>query len=491
MESFNIIIQSLGDILSVTVLLWLALGCAVGILFGALPGLTATTGVAVFLPVTFYLPFNESMAFLLGIFCGGYYAGSIPAILIKTPGAPGNAPTALEGYPMANRGEAGKALALSVSASCFGGIFSALCLLLFAPAISKFASQFSSAEYFSVTLLGLVCVTSISRGSIVKGIASGLFGLLLSTIGMDPIEGVGRFTFGNINLMGGMEMIPCLIGVFALHEVLARIAAGVEEGHEEIRKVEGILKYMKEVFHHKRVLLKSSVIGTFIGALPGTGPTIAAWLSYGEAQRSSQYPEKYGQGTEEGIIAVEAANNAVTGGAMIPLLTLGIPGDAVTAILLGALMIQGLVPGPNLLMSDGNIVYRILWLFLIGYIIVFFMGILASKFFGYIIRIPFKLLNPLIVTLCVVGAFASRSSFFDVKILLLFGGLGYVAERFGFPVAPIILGLVLGPILEPNFRRTAMTDGGLMSIFTRPISLAFIIITIVLFAFLTVRSRKT
>lgn len=472
-------------------ILWIFIGVIVGIVFGALPGLTATTGVAIFTPLTFYMPFEVSMALLLGIYCGGYFAGSIPAILIKTPGAPGNAATIMDGYPMAAKGRAGEALALSTVSSVFGGIFSAFVLVLFAPLLGSLATKFGSAEYFAIGLLGLVCVASVSGKSLVKGIAAAIFGMLIGSIGMDPISGVLRFTFGSQNLSGGIALVPALIGFFAITEVLVKVDDFSDINTQNILKVNKVLTNLKDCFKYKWLLVKSSIIGTLIGALPGTGPTIASWVSYNEAKRGSKNSKDFGTGIPEGIIASEASNNAVSGGAMIPLLTLGIPGDTVTAILLGALMIQGITPGPMLIEQNYGLVASMLIILIVANLFMLGLGLLASKMFPYIVKTPQPILIPLIIVLCVVGGYANGSSYFDVQILMILGIVGYVLMKYGFPVPPIVLGLVLGPIIEPNFRRALISaDMNPLIFFQRPISLTLIILTATILYFLTKTSNK-
>ncbi|MFZ7103860.1 MAG: tripartite tricarboxylate transporter permease [Peptococcaceae bacterium] len=478
------------NVLSFEMVLWVFIGVGIGIVFGALPGLTATTGVAVFTPMTFYMSFDVSMALLLGIFCGGYYAGSIPAILIKTPGAPGNAATILDGYTMAEQGKAGKALGLSIVSSVFGGIFSALVLLFFAPLLGNFATKFGSAEYFAVGLIGLVCVASVSGKSLVKGIAAALIGMILGCIGMDPISGIPRLTLGSQNLSGGISLIPALIGFFAITEVLVKVEEYSETCTENVLEVTKVVNNLRECFAYKWLLVKSSLIGTIIGALPGTGPTIASWVSYNEAKRSSKNPEEFGTGISAGVIASEAANNAVTGGAMIPLLTLGIPGDTVTAILLGALMIQGLTPGPMLIKENYGTIVSILIILIIANLFMLVLGLFASKMFPYIIRIPQAILIPLIIVLCVTGGFAYGSSYFDVKILLILGVFGFILNKYGFPIPPVVLGLVLGPIIEPNFRRALISaEMNPFIFFQRPLSLGLIILAVLILVFLTKTSK--
>ena len=324
LSAIQTVVSSFMDVLNFDCLLWIALGTLIGIVFGAAPGLTATTAVALFTPITFYMPLNISLSFLMGMYCGGFYAGSIPAILINTPGAPGNAATVMDGYPMAKNGQAGRALSVSVTSSYIGGTLSAFALLIFAPIIAKIALKFGAPEYFAVAVLGLVCIAGVSGRSIVKGIAGATIGMFLSTIGMDPIDGLPRFTLDSVYLMGGIALIPALVGLFAITEVLSKVDKMDDENNKVITQISGIMPHFSEYWHNKWLILKSSIIGILVGAVPGTGPTIASWMAYNEAKRSAKDPEKYGTGIPEGVMATEASNNAVTGGALIPLLTLSL-----------------------------------------------------------------------------------------------------------------------------------------------------------------------
>jgi len=477
-DNIGIIFSSLVEILTFNNIMWLFIGSVVGLLFGAAPGLTATTAVALFTPMTFYLPLNASLSLLLGIYCCGYYSGSIPAILIKTPGAPGNAATVLDGYPMALKGRAGESLTHSVFSSWIGGTMSAFALLIFAPLLAKVALEFGSPEYFSIGLLGLACVAGISGKSLAKGIAATVFGLVLGCVGMDPIVGNFRFTFGNLNMMGGIALIPALVGLFAITEVLNKVNRFNEDDGTVITDIKMSWPNLKLYWKHKVLIIKSAIIGILVGACPGTGPTIASWLAYNEAKRSSKNPHDYGTGIPEGIMATEVSNNAVTGGALIPLLTLGIPGDTVTAVLLSALMIQGLTPGPTLVVNNFGLVAGILWLLIIANMFMLVLGLLGSKLFPYVLRISWQIMLPVIVVLCVTGGYASNTSFFDVKVLIIIGVVAYFLMSMDFPIAPIVLGLILGPIIEPNLRRALMGSNWTV-FFTSPFSLGILILTVV------------
>lgn len=395
LSAIQTVMTSFMDVLNFDCLFWIVLGTLIGIVFGAAPGLTATTAVALFTPITFYMPLNISLSFLMGMYCGGFYAGSIPAILINTPGAPGNAATVMDGYPMAKNGQAGRALSISVTSSYIGGTLSAFALLIFAPIIAKIALKFGAPEYFAVAVLGLVCIAGVSGKSIIKGIAGASIGMFLSTIGMDPIDGLPRFTLDSVYLMGGISLIPALVGLFAITEVLSKLDKLDDDNSKVISQISGIMPHFSEYWKNKWLIIKSSVIGIFVGAVPGTGPTIASWMAYNEAKRSSKHPEKYGTGIAEGVMATESSNNAVTGGALIPLLTLGVPGDTVTAVLLGALMIQGLTPGPMLLTEHYDLVAFLLWILIFANIVMLLMGLLSSKFAPYILKIPVKILMPI------------------------------------------------------------------------------------------------
>jgi putative tricarboxylic transport membrane protein len=468
-------------------LAWIFLGVMVGVIFGAIPGLTALTAVAIFTPITFLMSFETAFGFLIGIYCGGFYAGSIPAILLKTPGAPGNAATALDGYPMALQGKAGLALGLSIISSFIGGIVSAFALLFIAPLLGTVALKFGAAEYFSLGILGLLCVAGISGNSILKGLIGATIGMLLGVIGMDPIIGTPRFTMGHVDMMGGIALIPALVGLFAIPEVLSQFGKLGVVG--KVLKVDTALPKVRDFIVAKWTLVRSILIGIGIGILPGIGPTIASWMSYTEARRNSKHPEEFGKGSAEGIIACESSNNAVPGGAMIPLLTLGIPGDSITAVMLGALMIQGLTPGPMLLATNYDIIASILWILIWANVFMLFVGVAGAKTFPYIMKVPNYILMPIIIVLCVAGSYASNNSLFDVKMMIVVGILGYILSKFDISMPPIVLGFILGPIIESNFRRALV--GTNPSVFvTEPISAGILAIAAVMLFFIIRNNLK-
>ncbi|GGB31918.1 C4-dicarboxylate ABC transporter permease [Virgibacillus dakarensis] len=462
-------------------LLFIILGVFLGFIFGSLPGLTATMGVALMLPVTYALEPTTAMLFLLGIYCAGTYGGSASAILINTPGTPASAATVIDGYALAEQGKASVALRMALLASVVGGIFSALALLLIAPQLSKVALEFGPPEFFALALFGLTMIISVSSNNLRKGVIMGILGILISTIGLDPIGGLPRFSFGNNYLMGGINLIPALIGLFAISEIIKKSQTAHINKKDQISNVEKTVTSFKTLIRRfKKTMLKSSAIGTFIGAIPGTGPAIAAFLSYNEARRASKNKDEFGKGSLDGIAASEAGNNGVTGATLIPLLTLGIPGDTVTAVMLGALMMQGLAPGPELFVNYADVMYTIMFGLILVNIFMFIQGTFATKVFAKIKLVPINLLLPILIILCFIGSFAVNNTMFDVKVMLVFGLIGFILPKFGFPITPMLLGIVLGPIAETSFRQSlAISDGSYMIFLTKPIALVFILIAVI------------
>lgn len=480
------------QIMDLSVLAFAFMGVVVGILFGAAPGLTATTAIALFTPMTFKMPINDSFAFLLAIYCGGYYAGSIPAILIKTPGAPGNAATVIEGYPMAEKGQAGKALSLSAGSSFIGGILSAFTLFLLAPFITEFALKFGSPEYFAVCMMGLACIASVSGKDLIKGVTGAIIGILISSIGMDSISGISRFTFGNIQMMGGVALIPALIGFFALTEVFSKTEGIGRDSVKKITEITNFIPRFMDYWPYRWTIIKSSIIGIIIGAIPGTGPTIASWMSYNEAKRTSKNPELFGTGSPEGVIACEVSNNAVTGGALIPLMTLGLPGDSVTAILLGALMIQGLSPGPMLLVEHFDLLSFFLWVLIVSNTALLILGLIGSRYAPYILKVPMQILVPFIMVFCVAGTFAVNNSYFDVKAAIILGILGFILSKFHFSMPPLVLGFLLGPLIELNFQRAMISSQMNPLVFVQsPLSIVIWAMTIFFTVFMYRRQKSS
>jgi len=484
------IMQGFATVMQPSMLGIIALGVLAGITIGALPGLTATMGVALLTPLTFGMNPVAGLSMLLGIYCGAMYGGSISAILLNTPGTPAAAATVLDGNMLARKGNAGKALWMATFASFCGGIFSALCLSFIAPELAKLALQFSSTEYFALAIFGLSIIASISGNQVVKGLIAGVFGLALSTIGLDPMSGYPRFTFGQAGLLSGISFIPALIGLFAVSEAFAAAEDMLERAGINF-KIAREWPSWTEIKGCLITILKGSAIGTFIGCIPAAGGDIAAFVSYGEAKRSSKQGEKFGTGVLEGVAAPESANNGCTGGAMVPLLTLGIPGDAVTAVLLGALMLQGLRPGPMLFKDHGDVVFAMFAAMFIANVFMLIFGLSGLRYFAKVVMVPKSILVPIIFILCVVGSYALDNSMSDVGIMLAFGVLGYLMKKLEFPVSPIVLALILGPMAEGEFRRSlVMSQGSYAIFFTRPITLLFFALTLISIVGAFISQRK-
>ena len=477
---FSLLTQAFGTVMLTPVnFVFVFIGITAGIIVGALPGLTATMGCALLIPFTFGLPPIQGLLMLIGIFCGGIYGGSISGILIRTPGTPAAAATLLDGYPLAQKGLAGKAIGIGTVASFVGGTTGAVVMTFLSPQIARIGLKFGPPEFCALAIFGLGMIITISGRSLLKGIISALFGLMITVIGFDPLSGVPRFTFGSQNLLGGVTFIPALIGLFGYAQVFRNIEKITILPPVKTR-VEKILPKLSEVFSNLKTMLKSAVMGTFIGSIPGTGCDVAAFITYGEAKRSSKYPEKFGTGILEGVAAPEAGNNGATGGAMIPMLTLGVPGDAVTAVLLGALTIHGMQPGPMLFRDHLDVVYPIFAGMIMAQLILLVVGLSGARIFAKLITVDRRILTPVIFFLCVVGSYAMRFSFFDVGLSLIIGIIAYFMEYYDYPVSPILLALILGPMAEQNLRRSLIISHGDPTIFfTRPISAAFIVLAIV------------
>lgn len=492
----ELLLTGLQNVLHIKILIVMILGVGAALVIGALPGLTATMGVALLLPITFGMDAIFGILLLIAVYFGSVYAGSIAAILLNTPGTPASAATAIDGYALSRRGQPQKALMLSILSSVLGGLFSVIVLILVAPQLANFALRFSSPELFALAVFGLSIITSVSSKSLVKGIIVAALGLMIATVGQDPTEGFPRFAFGNVYLMGGISFIPILIGIFAAAEAFRMMESAINKDNilESINKTVDKAKLKWLEFKGLMItILRSSGIGTFIGMIPGAGPDIAAYVAYNEARRFSKNKAEFGKGSSEGIAAPEAANNAACGGAMVPLLSLGIPGDAVTAVMLGALTIQGLRPGPLLFEQNAETVYTLFVGMLIALLIVLCYGVLGMRLFVNVLRVPAVILSPVILMLCVVGSYALGNNFYDVWVMFISGIIGFFLIRYGFPVSPIILALILGPLMEVNLRRTLVSHGTIEVVFTRPISAILLILAIItLFSPLIARlfSRK-
>ena len=489
----DMIINGFIDIFTFINLLWIIFGTLLGIVIGAIPGLTATMGVALLLPMTFGMSPLPAISMLLGVYCGGMYGGSITAILINTPGTPAAAATSLDGYPLAKQGLAGKALKMAIYSSTVGGLFSALMLILIAPQLAKMALKFGAPEYFALVLLGLTVIAGISGKSLSKGMIAGCLGLLMSCIGLDPMLGMPRLTFGSLYLSSGLSTVPVLIGLFAIAEILENSEKiGVKGKRLELHKIEGSQKVSFHEFKsHFVTMLKGSVIGTYIGIIPGIGSGVAAFVSYNEAKRSSKNPEKFGNGAMEGVVASESANNGATGATLIPLLTLGIPGDVVTAVLLGAFMIQGLTPGPLLFKDHGNTIFAIFAGLILINIVMFIFGVFGVKYFAHVNSLPAEILYSVIFVMCAIGAYAVDNTLFNVIIVIVFGVVGYIFRKLQMPGGPFLIAFLLGPLFEANMRRTVILfDGAMWKIYSHPIAMFFLILCLVSIFFILRNNRK-
>jgi putative tricarboxylic transport membrane protein len=474
--------SGLETLLSLSNFLFINVGILIGIIFGALPGLTVALAIVLFLPFTFGLSAVNGILMLLGIYCAGTYGGSISAILIKTPGTPSSAATIIDGYPLAQKGHPRKALLMALTASAISGFISALILLIAGPQLAKATLFFGPAEYTALAVFGLSIVASLCSENLLKGIIAGSLGLFISTLGIDFFDGTYRFTFGNYNLFGGIELVPALIGLFAISEILAKGGTPLHEvaAKRNIRLESSDRLSFEEVYKNLGTIVRSSLIGTVIGAVPGTGGGIAAFFSYNEAKRTSKNRDEFGKGSLTGIAAPEAGNNGVTGATLIPLLTLGIPGDGAVAILLGAFMMHGLLPGPSLFTEHGSIIYAVMLGLLVVNVFLWIQGRLLIKYFAMItVKAPEAVLTPILIFLCSAGAFSLNGTMFNVYIILVFGIIAYLLTKFGYPIIPLLLGLILGPTLEQNLRRALIiSEGSLGIFFTRPISVFFIVITV-------------
>ena len=455
-------------------------------------------GVALLIPITFGINPIAGLVMLTAVYTSAIYGGSITAVLIHTPGTPASAATAMDGYEMTKQGKGLKAIGVVTISSMIGGTISGFALMFIAPPLAKLSLQFSAPEYFLMALFGLTIIGSLAGDSMAKGLISGFFGLLVGIVGLDPMMGIPRFTFGVMNLESGVSLIPAMIGMFSISQVLIgteNIFAGKTNIVENPAALltGKILPTWKEFRSILPTILKSSIIGVLVGILPGAGGDIGSWVGYNEAKRASKDKDKFGKGSIEGIAAAEAANNAVTGGALIPLLTLGIPGSAVAALLLGGLMIHGMQPGHELFTEYAATTYPIMLGFLMANILMGIVGLLIARQIVKVSTIPMTVLCPLIVALSAVGAYAINNSIFDVGIMIAFGLLGYFMRKTGFGAAPLVLGIILGNMVEANFRRSIVLSRGdmLSYYFSRPFSVGLmILIALAIIAPFLMRRKK-
>lgn len=465
--------------------LFVGLGVFIGIYIGAIPGLSGTMAVSLLVSLTFGWETNSALALMIGVFSGAVYGGARSAILLNIPGAPAAIATSLDGYPLAQKGQAGQAIGLATVQSVIGGLIGVLALGFFAPSMARLALKFAPRDYLLLAFMGLLLIGSLGSKSMTKALVTAAFGILIGTIGMDPISAKHRFTFGNPYLLSGVNYITAIIGLFGVSEALVQIRT--KDLPPVKQEVDKILPSGQAIRKHLALTLRSSIIGALIGALPGSGGDIAALIAYDQAKRSVKDPETpFGEGAIEGLIAPESANNAAIGGAFIPMLTLGIPGDAVTAVILGALYIHGLRPGPMLMSQSPQLFYLIVSCLFISNIFLLIFGLSGIRIFTKLVEIPKGRLLPIIIILSVVGSYGVNNNLYDIFWMIGFGILGYLLKTFDYPVGPLVLGIILAELIESNYRRAILSSGSLLdlfkSIFTSPISL--VLLSIIIFSIL-------
>jgi putative tricarboxylic transport membrane protein len=449
-----------------------------GIVFGAMPGLTATLGVALLTTLTYGMPAATAMIALLGIYVGGVYGGSYASILINIPGTAAAAATALDGYPMACRGEGGRALGLTTTASAIGTFVGMLFVVAVAPIISRLALQFTSFEFFLLAFFGIIISGTLTSPDLVyKGWIAGFIGLFLAVVGRDGLQFYPRFTFGLPQLQGGLEVVPVLIGAFGIPQIIQVLKDRFVPA--EAQKFQRILPEFRTIVRNLPTIVRSALIGVGIGAVPGIGEDIAGWVSYGTAKNTSRHPERFGTGEETGVIASETANNACIGGAMIPLLTLGVPGSPPAAMLLGALMLHGINPGPMLRFDHPNFILQVTAILLMASFAMWVLGMVLAKQVVKLLRVPPALFMPIIAVLCVIGSYALGTKIFNLYLMVPVGIIAYFLTEMGYPIAPLVIGVILGPMADQNLRRALMvSQGSFAPVFTRPVALILFIVIV-------------
>ncbi len=490
------LISGLAAVFTPTTLILIIVGVIIGIIFGAIPGMSAAMAVALCLPVSFGFEPVEGISLLLGLYIGGISGGLISAILLNMPGTPSSIATTFDGFPLAKNGQAGKALGAGIVYSFLGGLVSIFLLIFLSPPIARISLMFSPYEYFSVSIFALTMIASLSDQSMAKGLLSGMVGVSMAMVGAAPIDSYQRFTFGNHELDVGFALLPVLVGLYAISEVIttAEDKSVVTSDNIVDFKIKGFGFTMSEFRGQFVNFIRSSLIGTGIGILPGIGGGTSNIIAYITAKNQSKHPEKFGTGIIDGIVASESANNASIGGALIPLLTLGIPGDTVTAMLLGGLMIHGITPGPMLFRTNGDLIFSIFAALLVANVVMLILEFFGMRMFVNMLKIPKNILLSVIVVLCVVGAFANNNRIFDAHVMVIFGIIGYILIKIKYPLPPVILGFILAPIIETNLRRGLMLSKGSMSpFFTKPISATFLAIaalSILISIIKEIRKRK-
>lgn len=466
-------------------LLFALMGTVVGITVGALPGFTPTMGIAVLIPITYSMAPTTALVFLGAIYCGSMFGGSISAILINTPGTSAAAATAMDGYAMTAKGKSHAALVEASVASFWGGIVSVLALIFLAPPLAKFAFQFGPQEKFMMALFGLTIIASLSTKDVLKGLMMGCVGLLLACVGMDPVMGRARFTFGTTYLMGGLTMIPAVIGLFSVSQVFSTLKDALKPANpEDIARYKSSRVHLKDFVRYPLTYLRSSIIGIIVGIIPGTGGDVSSYVSYNMGKLFSKERDQFGDGSREGVACCEAANNAVTGGTLIPTLTLGVPGNATTAVLLSGLTIHGLTPGYGLFTTEKQITYPFICALFIANLMMVLIGMFGAKHFAKVTLTPKNILSAFVLSLSIMGTYAVRGNLRDVVVMLAFGVIGYVLKLYKYNVVPIVLGLILGPIAEAGLSQALLLNGNSLSatlgtLFVRPICVVLMILMVI------------
>jgi putative tricarboxylic transport membrane protein len=482
--------QSLASFLTPESVFFALASSLVGIIVGALPGLTATMGVALMTTLTIKLPSSQALLILVCTYVGAIYGGSRSAILLNIPGTPASAASCLDGYALARQGQAGRAMGIATSGSVMGTLIGMFFLAWFTPLLGDLALKFGAYEFFWLAIFGVIISATLTGGDALKGWITGIAGLFIATIGQDGIHAFERFSFDNRDLAGGFSLVPALVGAFGFAEVL--VAMRERRAVPRVNPFDTVIPRLRDVLQYRRTIVRSGFIGTFVGIVPGVGEDVAAWSSYAAAKRASKEREKFGKGSVEGLMAAETGDNACVPGAMIPVLTLQIPGSAPAAVLMAAMLIHGVKPGPMIMVESPQFVYDVVAMMLIATLGILLYGLTLTKLLVQVLKVPTTIIVPMIFVLCVVGTYALAQRLFDVWTMLGFGVLGYLLRRYGFPVAPLVLGIVLGDLMEKNLRRgLVLSDGDLTPFFTRPISAVLfgIIVLVVLLRVPAIRRR--
>jgi putative tricarboxylic transport membrane protein len=482
--------QSLASFLTPESVFFALASSLVGVIIGALPGLTATMGVALMTTLTIKLPSSQALLILVCTYVGAIYGGSRSAILLNIPGTPASAASCLDGYALARQGQAGRAMGIATSGSVMGTLIGMFFLAWFTPLLGDLALKFGAYEFFWLAIFGVIISATLTGGDALKGWITGIAGLFIATIGQDGIHAFERFSFDSRDLAGGFSLVPALVGAFGFAEVL--VAMRERRSVPRVNPFDTVIPRIRDVLQYRRTIVRSGVIGTFVGIVPGVGEDVAAWSSYAAAKRASKEREKFGKGSVEGLMAAETGDNACVPGAIIPVLTLQIPGSAPAAVLMAAMLIHGVKPGPMIMVESPQFVYDIVAMMLIATLGILLYGLTLTKLLVQVLKVPTTIIVPMIFVLCVVGTYALAQRLFDVWTMLGFGVLGYLLRRYGFPVAPLVLGIVLGDLMEKNLRRgLVLSDGDLTPFFTRPISAVLfgVIVLVVLLRVPAIRRR--